>query len=65
MKRSEVIKLIDNILKNGYDNPSVTILMKLEDIGLIKPTHKSETLTELGVSFNEGFIAKGWEPEDE
>jgi hypothetical protein len=34
MKRSEAIKLINNVIIGGYDYPAETILQKLEDVGM-------------------------------
>lgn len=57
MKRSEIVKLINTILKSGYDYPAETILQKLEDEGMY--------LTE--VAKFDGFDLRTivyWEPED-
>lgn len=49
MKRSQVIKLIEDILKSGYDYPAITILDKLENIGMLPPPfifiHRGEVFT--------------------
>lgn len=41
MKRSEAIKIIETVLKSGYDYPASTILQKLEDEGMLPPFNKA------------------------
>ena len=40
MKRSELIKEIEFILTSNYDYPAVTILQKLEELGVQAPAVK-------------------------
>lgn len=42
MKRSEAIKIIEDVLRAGYDYPANTILMKLEDAGALPPNREME-----------------------
>lgn len=65
MKRSEMIKLIENILKNNYDNPAITILQKLEDVGMSPP--KVEGIYKTSKIHGERYYHMPewkWEPED-
>lgn len=38
MKRSEAIRLIEEVLHGAFDYPAITILDKLERVGMLPPT---------------------------
>jgi len=40
MTRREAVGIIQNVLDNPYDYPALTILMKLEDAGMLPPGRK-------------------------
>jgi hypothetical protein len=62
MKRSEAIKIIEECLRHPYDYPAVTILMKLEDAGMVPPMIKEKSFKIL----NDGqltYAVHEWEDE--
>lgn len=74
MKRSEAIKIIQSVIDQSYDHPAVTILMKLEDAGLLPPEiypaegdKCSNPSIDIGPEYFEEYVPRritiGWQDE--
>ena len=59
MKKSEAIKLIEDVLKSSYDYPAIRILQVLEEVGM-KPPAKDKLILN---QFNELVEDLSWEKE--